>query len=787
MKLRDLALAFASGAVAAHWLPAAQAWSLWWMMVGVLSLPLAAGRRRWHWSFGVAAFVLLGLAWGGWHASDATARRAGARCETAQVTGRVADLPARAATTANGMIEQRFFFAPEATTCPLAGTVRLSWLGGPPVRAGERWALQVRLRSPRGTANAHGFDAGKWHAREKLAATGYVRFGERLADGGGARARLDRARQTLRDALDALRLVNGGVLAALTLGDSAAIARDEIGLYRRTGTMHLLVISGLHVGVVTALGFVLGRGAARFLGLPALGVPGKMAGTALALLFAGGYVLVAGAGLSLVRAFVMTTAGMVALVVGRSAAPSAAIAYALAVILVVEPMAPLATGFWLSFGAVAVLVGFFAPRRGWRSRIGSAIAAQLAITLVFTPATVSLIGLAHPLSVPVNLVAVPVVTLAVVPLALAGVSLIGTFAGPWLLLGADFGVTLVGQVLALADRVPPLYVAHPGPWLLWSVGVAAACLLPVSRLALVALAAAGAVVLFWPAWRLASPVAHGEVELTALDVGQGTAVLVRTANHALLYDTGAAYPSGANAGESVVLPALRGLGMARLDALVLSHGDIDHVGGAAAVLAGMRVGVTWAGEPVPGIAAAPCRAGDRWSWDGVEFAMLHPPARHGLRGNNASCVLLVTAGGSARVGGGAMSRRQPTRKALLAGDIERWVEHGLSAPAVDWLLVPHHGSATSSTAAFVAATRPRFAVVGTRWNNRFGHPHPDVVARYRTVGSHIVSTAVSGALRWRSDSPDEIEAERCGGSPYWRRHTEVDRREALSAAPMPCW
>ena len=779
-----MALAFAGGAVVVHWLPGAQPLSQWWVLAGVLALPLAAGRQPWRSAVGVGAFVLLGLAWGGWHATDATARRAGARCETAHLVGRVADLPARVATAANGMIEQRFRFAPETATCPLAGVVRLSWVGGPQVRAGERWALQTRLRSPRGTANAHGFDAGKWHAREKHAATGYVRSGERLPDGDDARSRIDRTRQTLRDALDALRLVNGGVLAALTLGDSAAIGTEEIDLYRRTGTMHLLVISGLHVGVVTALGFFLGRGAATLVGLPALGVPSKLAGTAFALLFAGGYVLVAGSGLSLVRAFVMATATMGALVVGRAAAPSAVIAYALAVVLVVVPMAPLATGFWLSFGAVAVLVGFFAPRRGRRSRVGSAVSAQLAIALVFMPATVSLIGLAHPLSVPVNLVAVPVVTLVVVPLALAGVGLIETFAGPWLLMAADFGVTLVGQVLALADEVSPFYVAHPGPWLAWSVGIAAACLLPVSRLALAALAAAGASVLFWPVWRPAPAVAEGEVELTTLDVGQGTAVLVRTANHALLYDAGAAYPSGANAGERVVLPALRGLGLSRLDALVLSHSDIDHVGGAAAVLEGMRVGVTWAGEPVAGIAAAPCRAGDRWRWDGVEFAMLHPPVRHGLRGNNASCVLLVTATGRASAGT-SPGRRSP-RRALLAGDIERWVEHGLSVPTVDWLLVPHHGSATSSTAAFVTATRPRFAIVGTRWNNRFGHPHPDVVARYRAVGSHIVSTAVAGALRWRSDRPDAIEAERCGGSPYWRRHKGVERREALSAALMPC-
>jgi len=763
VRLRDSALAFAGAVVVVHWLPLAHGLWLWWALGGACLLPLAGVAR----AGGVAALALLGLAWGAWHAQDAAGRRIDAACEAVALTGRVKGLPARDENAGIGTIT-RFDFQPEATPaapCRIAGRVRLAWLDGPRLGGGQRWRIEARLRAPRGMANAHGFDRDRWHMRAKIAATGYVVRGERLPAGDGT-ALVDEAREALRARLGGLGLVNGGVLTALTLGDSAAIPRAELARYRRTGTMHLLVISGLHVGVVTAFAFFVGRAAALLVGLP-----GKSSGVVVALAAASGYVLLAGAGLSLVRAFTMAAAGMAALLAGRVVAPSAVFAYALVVVLLVDPMAPLATGFWLSFGAVAVLLGFFAPRRLSRSWVGSALRAQLAIALVFTPATVSLTGLLHPLGVAVNLVAVPLVTLLVVPLALGGLALVGTFAGPWLLVAADYCVTLLGQVLALADELQPLYVAHPGAWLPWSVAVAAACLLPVSRLAVAALASAMLAVLLWPTWRPAPPVQLGEVEVTALDVGQGTAVLVRTARHALLYDAGPAFLSGANTGDSVVLPALRGLGIGRLDVLVLSHGDTDHVGGAAAVLGGVDVALVLAGEPVPGIAAAPCVAGATWRWDGVDFALLHPPAGHAHRGNNASCVLLVSTGEA---------------RALLAGDIERLVEERLDVYAVDWLLVPHHGSATSSTTAFVAATRPRFAIVGTRWNNRFGHPHADVVARYRAAGAHIVSTAVSGALRWRSDRPHLIEAERCRRSPYWRRPADMERHQTLGAALLPC-
>ena len=731
---------WAAGAIAAHWLPAAHPFWPYLLLGGTGLLPL----RRWR----LTAAALLGLGWGAYSAEDAVLGRIDADCTEAVVVGSIDGLPSRRHT--DEFFIQSFALRPERASCEtLRGLLRLSWYDGPPVRSGERWRLQVRVKPPRGTANAHGFDRDRWLLQNGFAATGYVVAGTRL--GTASAWQVDAMRETLRERLQRAQLVHFGVVAALVLGDAAAVPVEQMAQYRRTGTMHLLVISGLHVGIVTALGFFLGR----WIGL-VMGVPAKASGAVAALLLAGGYVFLGGAGLALLRAFAMSAMAMLALLAGRSTAPSAVFAYALAIVLAIDPLAPLATGFWLSFGAVAVLLAAFAPRRRPRTWLLSAVLAQLAIAAVFTPLTVQITGLIHPLSTGVNLVVMPLVTLLTVPLALAGsaaLALSATTLGTWLLIGADFAIAVAGEVLAFADRVTPLYVADPAVWIWWLLGAAVVCLAPVSRLALGALLASAAVVLLSSSLR-GNGKAPGEVEVEILDVGQGTAVLVQTAGHALLYDVGLSFPSGADSGSSVVLPALRGRGLGALDVLVLSHGDLDHVGGAAAVLAGTRVRRVLAGEPVAGIEALACRAGERWRWDGVLFSVLSPVGETlAYRGNNASCVLLI---------------ETDSTRVLLAGDIERIIEAQLDVPAVDLLLVPHHGSQTSSSERFVAALRPRFAVVAAGFRNRFGHPHPAVVARYRNVGSHVLTTAASGAVRWHSAKPDVVAVQRGRAAPYWR-------------------
>lgn len=762
---RALALAFAFGVVAAHWLPATHA--VWpWLLGGGLACAVAARLR-------VLGVVALGLGWGGWHAAVAAQERVDASCPEAQVIGRVATLPLRRPLAANGVeTAQSFIFAPEQASCDVPGNIRLHWVGGPFVRGGERWQLQVRLKPPRGHGNAAGYDRARHFVRSRLAATGYVKFGTRL-DAAPATAAIA-WRERLRERLQSQRLIHGGVISALALGDAAAIPEQESERFRRTGTLHLLVISGLHVGIVTGIGFFLGRGLGLLLGLSARG-----AGVALALAFAASYVVLAGAGLSLLRAFAMSAASLAVFASGRSSSPATTFSYALALLLAIDPLAPLAPGFWLSFGAVAVLLGFFSPRPRPRSWVVSALVAQLVIVGAFAPASVGFTGLVHPLSLVVNMAVVPLATMLIVPLALAGTALLGFSLdglAQWPLVGADFGIAVVVSVLAVADRVAPIFVADLGLWQAWMVAAAAACLLPLGRLAVAALA--GTVLLALALGTAPDAVAEGEVRATVLDVGQGTAVIVETANHALLYDTGPAFPGSPGSGALVVLPALRGIGRGSLDVVVLSHGDNDHVGGADAVLRGVRVAAVHAGDPRRGGTEQRCSAGQRWRWDGVDFSVLSPAPEFPGAGNNASCVILVEAsrGRAAREGAGVPARL------LLAGDIEAAVEDGLELPPVDLLLVPHHGSRTSSSAAFVAATRARFAVVSAGFGNHFGHPHRDVVKRYRDIGAHIVSTGATGALRWSSAAPAALRPQRCRPAPYWRQADLGDRLRAQCRA-----
>ena len=756
LNIRNLALAFAAGVVAAHWLAALH--TLWpWLLAGAVAC-LPVRRLR------LAAMLVLGLGWAACHATLAVQDRVDRRCADAEVVGRVATLPSRQSLGAfSDDVTQSFVFAVERATCPIPGRINLHWLRGPTVRGGDRWRLQVRLKPPRATANASGYDRARASTRERLAATGYVKWGAKLDS--AAPTSIVGWRERLRERLADLPLRHGGVVAALALGDGAAIPESAMERFRRTGTLHLMVISGLHVGIVTALGFLLGRGMGLLFGLSPKGA-GVAVGLALGLV----YVVLAGAGLSLLRAFAMTCAGMMALVSGRASTRTAVFSYALAVVLGIDPMAPLAAGFWLSFGAVAVLLGVFAPRPRPRSWVTSAMTAQLAILAVFTPASIGLTGLVHPLSFVVNLLVVPLATMFAVPMALAGTAFLGLsldVLGHWTLVGADFYIAVLDVVLEVADRVAPFYVVDPGGWRWWLAGAAAACLLPLSRTALIALAGTVAAVLALPLLLPSDPLAFGEARVTTLDVGQGTAVVVETARHTLVYDTGAAFPGSPGSGALVVLPALRGMGHGMVDVLMLSHGDRDHVGGAEAVLGGIRVGKVHLGEAVAGIDGEACVEGMSWRWDGVDFKVLGPPAHGEYAGNDASCVLLIEAG---LVGGGGRRAR-----ALLAGDIESGAESGLNVPAVDLLLVPHHGSRTSSSLPFVTATRPRFAVVSAAFETHFGHPHADVVRRYRDVGAHIVSTGVLGAIAWRSARPAELHVQRCRPAPYWRL-AETGRR-----------
>lgn len=683
-----------------------------------------------------------------------------------------------------------------------------SRIGGPrrpstrdTVLPGQRWRFTVRLKRPHGTANPDVYDVEYAWLEDGIRATGYVRTGVAPVDdadldddprpAAGPPRLIDRfvpspnntiewTRAAIRDRI--LRDLSGddgpapyaGVIVALVVGDQRAIEASDWTLFNRTGIGHLVSISGLHVSMLAALGawataWWWRRSPARLGRLPAQKAA-ALAGFAVAL----AYCLLAGFGVPAQRTLYMIGTVALALWLHRATSVTHVLCAALLVVLAIDPWAVMAAGFWLSFTAVASIfyvtsgrMDGLRDRDTWMARVrialGTALRVQWAVTLALTPLTllffhqVSLVG---PLA---NAVAIPLVSFAVTPAALAGALLPGT-PGAWLLALAHALMAALARWLSwLSDLPAAVWTgAAPGPlaFILAMIGV-------VWWLAPRGLPRRSAGLLWMLplfAWPVPRP-ATGSVWITALDVGQGTAVVIETRTTRLLYDTGPAYGSGSDAGMRIVLPFLRSRGIARIDTLVVSHDDNDHAGGASSVVAGLPVGETLAslssGHPlsiaVPTL--VPCRAGQHWTVDGVRFAMLHPDSENATaRPNARSCVLRVEAHG---------------RSLLLTGDIERPQESALverrpDALASDVLLVPHHGSRTSSSGPFLDAVRPSTAIVQAGYLNRFGHPRADVLARYTERAIDVARTDHDGAILVQIDPGGvSIARYRTSHARYW--------------------
>lgn len=716
------------------------------------------------------------------------------------LTGVVASLPQR---VERGL---RFEFTVEQAPAGVPSRIALTWYDGrrsgpgeaeppgqPPVPAGSRWQLQVKLKRPHGNVNPHGFDYEGWLFARGIRATGHVRAG-----GGGQlpprmlSARADgpghavlRLRASVRSRFErALGVTDGasashpwaGVLIALAIGDQRAIPPAQWDLFERAGLTHLVSISGLHVTMVAALaGWAC---AALWRRVPALALrcPAQRAGVLAGLAAALAYCALAGFGIPAQRTLIMLAVGSLALLSGRFASPFDALALAVCAVLPLHPLAVIDPGFWLSFGAVALLfhaaageVGAVHPLRRWTK-------AQAAITVGLAPLTLALFGRVSVLSPLANLLAIPVVSMAVTPLVLLAVVL--PFDG-LLWLAHALTAALMGVMTWMVSADGALWhgAAPPG----WAV---AAALLG----AVCALAPAGwngralALPLMLPVF-LASPPRPqpGDMTVTVLDVGQGLSVHVQTAHHDLVFDTGPRYGAGADAGERLLLPYLRSAGVERLHTLVVSHADSDHAGGAASLLDGMPVTRVLTSVPSDdGLRllrpdAADCTAGASWQADGVAFEMLHPPAGAVARGagssNALSCVLRV------RSAHGAV---------LLTGDLLTDGEAVLvaaGAPLSAAVLVsPHHGSRTSSSPAFVAAVGAREVVHANGYRNRFNHPHPAVVARYAASGATQRRSDRDGAVRYRFTAQGiAVERSRELDARYW--HNRDWLRDSVREGP----
>lgn len=714
----------------------------------------------------LAAFAA-GVGWTAWRAELRLHDALASTLEGADVLvrGRVAELPEA---RADGW---RFVFDVEPGQPGVPSRIQLAWYPArdahaplPAPVAGERWAFEVRLRRPHGHANPGGFDYEAWLLERGIRATGYVRGQVTLLDAqpAGFMQRVHRARGRVRDALHAA-LPHGdhtGLLVALAVGERSGITPEAWDIFRRTGVGHLVSISGLHVALVGLLcGGALG---ALWRRVPALALrwPVQKARAVAALVAAGGYALLAGLGIPVQRAWLMLFVAVLAVLGGRRLAPSRVLALALLVVLVVDPWAVLAAGFWLSFGAVAVILAALGGRlrapRGWRA----ALRIQLAVSLALMPLLVAQFQ-SFPLVSPLaNLVAVPLVSFVIAPLVLLAIA----WPHALLLWPADAAAGWMMKALAWMAALPLAFreQAAPPGWLT-GAALAAVALLLLPR-ATPGRMAAPLVLAGLLAWQPPRPAAGGFVA-QVLDVGQGLAVHVQTQAHDLLFDTGPAYGRTSDAGERVVLPYLRAAGVRRLDRLLVSHADADHAGGVASVLAGTSVGAVLAGQGVVlarpggsgagpadargGAGSAVCRAGQAWDWDGVRFEILNPSPGAALRSvagttavrahdNDASCVLRISAAGGSLLLTGDIGTR--VEAALLAA-------HGASGLHAEVVVSAHHGSRSSSSAAFVDALLPEHVVHAAGHGNAFGHPHPEVWARWAEAGARNWRTDAQGAIR----------------------------------------
>lgn len=771
-------IAFASGV----WLLQQQAdlpdrqW-LWLLPLALTPLLLPASKagiqRHLRQFLLILVCAVLGFAWAGWraHARMADALPPALEGVDVQVVGVIAGLPDR---DSHG---ERFDFRVEQVLTPGAkvpAKVRLGWpvpewiAAQIPqrVKAGERWQFTVRLKQPHGTANPDSFDYEAWLLQKNLRATGYVREKAGMTQLGESAHPLDgiqRLREYIRSSIGKALAGHpqAGVITALAVGDQNAIPHDNWRIYNRTGTSHLMSISGLHITLFAALVGGLAYALCRRAPALILRMPARRAALLIGWLAALAYTLLAGFQIPAQRTLFMLTVLVAGLWLQRELRPFFLLVLALAIVLLLDPWAVLAPGFWLSFGAVAAMMWAVLGMLGRSGKVSAWVRTQAAVTIALAPVLLLLfhqVSLVSPLA---NALAIPVVSMGVVPLALAGVI------------------------------VPPLL--QPAAWLMQGVESAlqwlsayswAAWALPASSGLALALALAGVAWLLMPGVRarwlsgfmflplLFPPVsapAPGKFEAEVLDVGQGTAILVRTARHSLLYDTGPALGDN-NAGEQIVLPRLRALGITRLDGLVLTHDDIDHTGGAAAVMRDTEP--RWlltslpAGHALLKRSYQPCLRGQNWQWDGVNFEMLNPTpyayAQAGRSDNDKSCVLKISRGAGSL---------------LLTADAERIGELEMTERVADKLpatvlVAGHHGSNTSSIAEFVSAVQPQHVIFTMGRRNRYGHPHPDVLRRFAETGAVLHRSDRHGWVRLRFDEHGvAIEHWRTLRKRYWQHAT----------------
>jgi competence protein ComEC len=731
----------------------------------LIALPLTMLSSLWR-ATRVLIFLFMGIGWCWWCAQSQLALRLTPELEgrTVAVSGWLASIPQKHThfTSFEFAIQQLDGRAPGPGIPKL---IRLSWSKVKRIPApGEHWRFQVRLKRPRGYMNPGGFDYEGWLFRHGIGATGYVLGEQACYLGGAPRLPLLRTRNALFAAVLQALPDNSfaGIAAALVVGDRSAIDAGQWQVFQSTGTAHLLSISGLHIGLVAGLVFLLVRLLWRRSAWLCAQLPAPLAGVTAAILVASVYAALAGFSVPTQRALIMLTAISGANLLRRHSNPWDMLGLAMIAVLIVNPLSAGEVGFWLSFAAVAAIFYAFSGRlHANRGRIMQLVRTQWAVGIGLLPLMVFFFhraSLAAPIA---NLVSVPVYSLVVVPLVLVGaISLcIWPWAGGMLLKLATGVIALTWPLLEHLSSLPGARLVTAAPTLGYiTVAAIGALWLMLPKHAPSRWLGA---VLLLPLFLYTPPqIPKGGFNLALLDVGQGLSAVIRTSRHTLVYDTGPSFSEYFDTGEMVVIPWLQSHGIRAPDMTIVSHADNDHAGGLPSLQAAYVHMPVLSGEPSRVTGARACLRGQSWRWDGVSFEILAPGADESVSGNDASCVLRVRG-----IGGSA----------LLVGDLMRRGEQRLlklegRALHSDVLVVPHHGSLTSSSEEFVKAVSPRIALFPVGYRNRWGFPKSRVVAIYRNDGADLLDTATSGAVDirlWPGHDPEVVDRWRISGAHLW--------------------
>jgi len=758
----SISIAFLAGVLTLQWCAGLP--PVWSYLAVVVALPFL----RWKLTRLPAVFILA-FFWAALRAEYVLLPELAQEVEgkTVLLEGEVLDMPRQLSGR-----RLRFLFAAERLDdgngwSDFPGKVRLDWYGsGFMPSQGERWQLAVRLKRPHGFSNPGGFDYERWLFQQGIRATGYIRKdnerNRRLA--AGSVSVISHLRNRLMSAFDSIQAdrPSMSMIRALTIGDRSAISPSQWDILRATGTSHLMAISGLHISLVAGLVFWIARLVWLRCGNLTEAIPARKGAAVIGLVVALMYALLAGFGIPSRRAFIMVAVLTLAIVFDRYSSLFKAIGLAVLVTLIIDPLSVLSAGWWLSFWAVTIIAFIVTGRYGRQGFAQKWINLHIVLAFAMMPLLLVFFQQASLIAPVANIIAVPWVSLGVVPVALTGtvVFALNETAGELLLQLASVLLDAVWLLLEWLSRLDyALWHQHePVAWTLLPAVFGLAVLFIPRGLP----GRWTGVLLLLPLFFIKPEVPErGAARVTLLDVGQGLSAVVQTEHHTLVYDAGPRFSETFDTGQAVVVPFLRNQGIRRLDALVVSHGDNDHMGGVASLLAAYPAAEVLSSVPgeVPAGRARACRRGQHWDWDGVRIAVLHPTSGDGLSGNNASCVLHIEAEGGQSV--------------LLTGDIERQAEQLLlreqrdRLPA-DVLVVPHHGSMTSSSRAFIEAIGPDMALFPSGYRNRFGFPKQVIVDRYADIHAAIEQTGLSGALT--------VTLAASPGMPEIQRHRDIVRR-----------